>query len=67
MSSDDGKMIQRCGQRLADVLNRQMSRVTPADAPRYQHFDTLLNTINRNIAIAQASDWVGTLGGAHTG
>eukprot|EP00975_Prorocentrum_lima_P041739 8770496-Prorocentrum_lima.AAC.1 len=59
-------MIQRCGQRLTDVITRQMNRVTPEDGPRYQYFDTLLNTVNRNIAFAQASDRVGTLGGAHT-
>eukprot|EP00975_Prorocentrum_lima_P033004 6928559-Prorocentrum_lima.AAC.1 len=26
MSSDDGKMIKRCGQRLTDVVKKQMTR-----------------------------------------
>eukprot|EP00975_Prorocentrum_lima_P053386 11196047-Prorocentrum_lima.AAC.1 len=26
MSSDDGKMIKRCGQRLTDVVKKQMAR-----------------------------------------
>eukprot|EP00975_Prorocentrum_lima_P066387 12908915-Prorocentrum_lima.AAC.1 len=60
-------MIKRCGRRLATVVKRQMGRVAPEDAPRYQRLEILLTTIDQNPAVAQSADWVGTLGGARTG
>eukprot|EP00975_Prorocentrum_lima_P039999 8404002-Prorocentrum_lima.AAC.1 len=44
-----------------------MARVTPEDAPRHQHLGNLLTTLDHDPAFARVADWVGTLGGAHTG
>eukprot|EP00975_Prorocentrum_lima_P009779 2082949-Prorocentrum_lima.AAC.1 len=54
LSYDDDKMIQECGNRLATLVKRQIEETCPGDGLRYQHLDTLLNTVHHNPTLARA-------------
>eukprot|EP00975_Prorocentrum_lima_P009316 1981894-Prorocentrum_lima.AAC.1 len=61
------RRVKSCDDRLAVFVDRQKKEISPGNGLRFQFFDTLLSTLDKNPIIARASDWVSTLGGEHIG